>query len=85
MEDFKFTEPKTSSYTTFLKSLNVEGKKSLLVFGEPNKNVYLSSRNLKNSQVITNSELNTYKITNTTSLILSESAIVELELTLNKD
>lgn len=85
LEDFKFTEPKTSSYTTFLKSLNVEGKKSLLVFGEPNKNVYLSSRNLKNSQVITNSELNTYKITNTTSLILSESAIVELELTLNKD
>jgi large subunit ribosomal protein L4 len=84
LEDFKFTEPKTSSYTTFLKSLNLEGKKSLLVFGEPNKNVYLSSRNLKNSQVITNSELNTYKITNASNLVLSESAIADLELILNK-
>ena len=84
LEDFKFSEPKTTSYTNVLKALNIEGKKSLLVLGEPNKNVYLSSRNLRNSKVITNSELNTYKITNAGSLILSESAIVELESILNK-
>jgi|TARA_B110000263_G_C15262039_1_gene489306 large subunit ribosomal protein L4 len=84
LEDFQLSEPKTSSFIKVLKALNLEGKKSLLVLGEKNKNVYLSSRNLKNSQVITNSELNTYKITNAGNLVLSESAIADLELILNK-
>jgi len=84
LEDFQLSEPNTSSYIKVLKALNLDGKKSLLVLGEKNKNVYLSSRNLKNSQVITNSELNTYKITNAGNLVLSESAIADLELILNK-
>ncbi len=84
LEDFQLSEPKTSSYINVLKALGIDGKKSLLVLGEPNKNVYLSSRNLKNSQVVINSELNTYKITNARSLVLSESAIAELESILNK-
>jgi large subunit ribosomal protein L4 len=84
LEDFNLSEPKTSSFLNVLKALNIDGKKSLLVLGEQNKNVYLSSRNLKNSKVVTNSELNTYKITNATNLVLSESAIADLELILNK-
>ena len=84
LEDFQLSEPKTSSYINVLKALNLDGKKSLLVLGEKNKNVYLSSRNLKNSQVVTNSELNTYKISNAVNLVLSESAIADLELILNK-
>ena len=84
LEDFQLPEPNTSSYRNVLTALGIDGKKSLLVLGEPNKNVYLSSRNLKDSQVVTNSELNTYKITNAGSLVLSESAIVELESILNK-
>jgi large subunit ribosomal protein L4 len=54
------------------------------VLAEPNKNVYLSSRNIKNSQAITSSELNTYKIVNTNSLVLFESAIAGIETLLNK-
>jgi len=84
VEDFDFETIKTKNFTSVLKALNLESKKSLFVFGASNKNVYLSSRNLRNSKVITNSELNTYKITNAGSLILSESAIVELESILNK-
>lgn len=84
LEDFKLPEPKTSSFLNVLKALNIDDKKSLLVLGEQNKNVYLSSRNLKNSKVVTNSELNTYKITNATNLVISESAIADLELILNK-
>ena len=53
-------------------------KKSLLVLGDLNKNVYLSSRNLKNSKVVINSELNTYGISNANSLILTESSIAGL-------
>ena len=84
VEDFKLDAPKTNSYQGILSSLGVADKKSLVVLGEANKNVYLSSRNLKNSDVVTDTELNTYKITNATSLILFESAIANIESTLNK-
>jgi large subunit ribosomal protein L4 len=67
-----------------LSALGLAEKKSLLVLGDLNKNVYLSSRNLKNSKVVTNSELNTYKISNANSLIISEGAIAELESLLNR-
>jgi large subunit ribosomal protein L4 len=62
-----------------LTSLGLADKKSMLVLGELNKNVYLSSRNLKNSRVLINSELNTYGISNVNSLIISESAIAKIE------
>jgi large subunit ribosomal protein L4 len=55
-----------------------------VVLGEPNNNVYLSSRNLEHSKVITNSELSTYQITNAASLVLFESAVSEIETILNK-
>ena len=84
VEDFQLDGPKTNTYQGILSSLGVADKKSLLVLGEANKNVYLSSRNLKHSDVVTDSELNTYKITNATRLILSESAIANIESTLNK-
>jgi large subunit ribosomal protein L4 len=67
-----------------LAALGLTDKKSVLVLGELNKNVYLSSRNLKNSKVVINSELNTYSISNANSLIFSEGAIEGLESLLNK-
>jgi large subunit ribosomal protein L4 len=67
-----------------LAALGLTDKKSVLVLGELNKNVYLSSRNLKNSKVVINSELNTYSISNANSLIFSEGAIAGLESLLNK-
>ncbi len=84
VEDFQMDSPKTSLYKDLLHALGLRDKKSLLVLGEPNNNVYLSSRNLGYSKVITNSELNTYQITNATSLVLFESAIAEIEKILNK-
>lgn len=84
VEDFQLEAPKTNSFQVILSSLGVADKKSLVVLGEANKNVYLSSRNLKHSDVVTDTELNTYKITNATSLILFESAIANIESTLNK-
>ena len=53
IEDFDFKAPKTKMFIDVLKALNVEDKKSLIVFGAPNNNVYLSSRNFKGSDVVT--------------------------------
>src|SRR5690606_22140121 len=69
MEDFNFDSPKTKNFTNILKALGVEDKKSLFVLGGSNKNVYLSSRNFKGSEVVMNSELNTYKILNANKLV----------------
>ena len=84
VEDFQMDAPKTSAYNDLLQALGLTDKKSLVVLGEPNNNVYLSSRNLEHSKVITNSELSTYQITNATSLVLFESAVSEIETILNK-
>ena len=84
VEDFDFETIKTKNFTSVLKALNLESKKSLFVFGASNKNVYLSSRNLKGSEVITYSELSTYKLLNADQLILAESALEGIELNLSK-
>ena len=84
LEDFDFESPKTKEFTAVLKALSLESKKSLFVLGTPNNNVYLSSRNLKGSEVITNSELSTYKILNANQLVLLESAIEGIESNLSK-
>ena len=72
-------KPQTKDYIKILDALGVSDKKSLLVLGELNKNVYLSSRNLQGTEVVTNSELNTYKIFNSSKLILLESSIAKIE------
>ena len=84
LEDFQMDKPHTKDYLKMLAALGLSDKKSMLVLGDLNKNVYLSSRNLKNSKVITNSELNTYGISNANHLIISEGAIAELESILNR-
>ena len=84
IEDFQMESPKTSGYTDILKALGLKDKKSLVVLGEPNNNVYLSSRNLTYSKVLTNSELSTYQITNASILIFFESAVTEIQTILNK-
>ncbi len=84
MEDFNFDTPKTKNFTNVLKALGVEDKKSLFVLGASNKNVYLSSRNFKGSEVVMNSELSTYKILNANKLVLLESSLEGIESNLSK-
>ena len=84
LEDFNFETPNTKNFTNVLKALGVENKKSLFVLGASNNNVYLSSRNLKGSDVIMNSELSTYKILNANKLVLLESALEGIESNLSK-
>ena len=84
LEDFTFDAPKTQDFTGVLKSLGLENKKCLFVLGETNNNVYLSSRNLKGTEVVMNSELSTYKIMNANSLVLFEGSLEGIEQNLSK-
>lgn len=84
VDKLEFDAPSTKSYVKFLKALGLDGKKSLVVVGEPNKAVYLSSRNFKGSSVINASELNTYTVVNANTVVLTEDSLGKLETVLRK-
>ena len=84
LEDFTFEAPNTKNFINVLKALGLENKKSLFVLGESNKNVYLSSRNLKASNVISSSGLSTYAILNANNLVLLEGSLEGIEENLSK-
>ncbi len=75
LEDIKFEEIKTKNLVDLNTTLKISDKKSLFVLAEQNKSLYLSSRNLKSTEVITVSELNTYKIMRASTLVLFESSL----------
>jgi large subunit ribosomal protein L4 len=82
LEDFNLSNPNTSDYLNIIKAFGLETKKTLVVTSEINNNIYLSSRNLKNSKVVINSELNTYEITDANKILILESAVEGIESTL---
>ena len=82
LEDFNLSNPNTSDYLNIIKAFGLETKKTLVVTSEINNNIYLSSRNLKNSKVVINSELNTYEITDANKILILESAVGGIESTL---
>ncbi|WP_348799408.1 50S ribosomal protein L4 [Flavobacterium adhaerens] len=84
LEDFNFETPNTKNFIKVLKALELENKKSLFVLGDTNKNVYLSSRNLKASNVVSSNELSTYAILNANNLVLLESSLEVIEENLSK-
>ena len=84
VEDFTFDTPNTKKFINVLSSLGLENKKSLFILGDANKNVYLSSRNLKTTSVVNSTELSTYAILNAKSLVLLEGSIETIEANLSK-
>ena len=79
VEDFTFNAPKTKEYKAMLKNLNLEGKKTLLLLPENDRNVYLSGRNLQRTDIMRAIEANTYHVLNANNLIICESSLKELE------
>ncbi len=75
VENFTFDKPKTKQYLEILKSLSLDNKKTLVVLGSLDNNVYLSSRNLGNTKVVPFEQLNTYDILHADTLVLMEGAV----------
>ncbi len=84
VEDFSFDAAKTKDYISFLQAFDAIGKKSLYVTTELEKNVYLSSRNLKGTKVTVVDDLSTYDILNADHLIFSENSLAKLNNQLGK-
>lgn len=74
LEDINMDAPKTKTFATILKGLNIGRKKALFVIPEYNNNMYLSLRNVQGVNGTLLSDLNTYDILDANVLVLSESA-----------
>ncbi|TYR35037.1 50S ribosomal protein L4 [Sphingobacterium phlebotomi] len=79
LDEVNFDAIKTKSYVSLINALNCADEKTLLVLPAENKNVYLSSRNLKKTKVIIAAELNTYDVLNATKLLLTADSVKTLE------
>lgn len=83
LEDPKFDAIKTAGFIDLIGSLKLENEKVLIILGEKNDNVYLSSRNLKRVKVVTADSVNTYDVLNAKKIVMAESSIEVIEKILN--
>jgi large subunit ribosomal protein L4 len=74
VEEIDLATPKTKEFAEVLKSLNIAGKKTLLVLNEYNDNLYLSLRNISAVGSTLLTDINTYDIMNADVLVLTENA-----------
>jgi large subunit ribosomal protein L4 len=84
VEDLSFDSIKTKSFLALLSGLSLTDKKTILVLPEENKNIYLSSRNLPKSKVVTVNDVNTYQLLNADHLVICEGSVSKLETILSK-
>lgn len=84
VENFTFETPKTKEFKAVLSNLGLENKKSLFIMGESNNNVYLSSRNLQRTKVVTTSELNVFDLINASEIVFLEGSLASVQENLSK-
>ncbi|MBZ0179519.1 MAG: 50S ribosomal protein L4 [Melioribacteraceae bacterium] len=83
VEDFNFESPKTKDFASILNSLNVNGKKSLVLTGDFQEIVYKSGKNIAKVKTLEASKANTYDVLNSQVLILQKGAVAKIESLLN--
>ncbi len=83
IEDPKFDAIKTKDFETLLANLKLQKDKVLMILGEQNDNVYLSSRNLKKVKVVTADSVNTFDVLNAQKVVMATSSIEVIEKILN--
>jgi len=79
IDNLTLSGPKTKDFISILKGLNVSDVKSLILIGEANENVFLSSRNIPKTSVIEATQVGIYDVMNANKVIFTEAAIKELE------
>ena len=75
IEDFNFEKPKTKEFASILKSLNLTGKKILLLTNGNQEIVFKSGRNIPKTKILEAAKASTYDILNNQVLIIQKSAV----------
>ena len=85
IEDIKFETNKTKEMVNLLDKLSLTNAKVLLVINELDDNICLSSRNLGNVKVVLPSEVNTFDVVNSDKMVITASALKDLEEVLTNE
>lgn len=75
IEDIKFDAPKTKEFVNITRNLKLEGQKLLLVLAGIERNLYLSLRNVPTANVVTASDINTYRVLDNRMILVTESSV----------
>ena len=79
LEDFSFDAVKTKNFIKLISALEFTNQKTLIVVPAGNENVYLSSRNVQKTKVITPDQITTYDVLNASKLVFTTSSVKTLE------
>ena len=75
IEDIKFDAPKTKEFVNITRNLKLEGQKLLLVLAGIERNLYLSLRNVPTANVVTASDINTYRVLDNRMILVTEGSV----------
>lgn len=78
VDSWTLKKPKTKDFASSLKKLGLDGK-TLIVDSFDNENLILSTRNLQRAKVVNSFALNIYDLLYHEKLVLSKTAVEELE------
>ncbi len=78
-DGFDFPQPKTKDMVRLLTAVGLNGKKVVIVPGEYNRNLYLSSRNIPKVETRLARDVNTLDVLNSEYVILDKGAIEKLK------
>lgn len=84
IEDLNLESPKTKELNKIYKNLGIE-RGCLMVVDEVSQNLFLSSRNIQNVELISADLLNTYKLLLYKTVVVTKAAMNVLEKRLSKE
>jgi large subunit ribosomal protein L4 len=79
LDAFKFEQPKTKPFAEMLGLVSPDGRKTLFVTSDVEKNALLSSRNLQKVKICTASDLNALDVMNAVRVVIVRDALPKLE------
>lgn len=78
LDQLSFETPKTKSFVSMAKALNVDGQKTLYVVSQIEDTVALSARNIPGVSIIRAQDLNTYCVLDCRKIVFTEDALAQV-------
>ena len=75
LENIKMDNPKTKDLINILNNLEIEGGKTTIMVGKSSENLYLSSRNIHNINLVSTDTFSTYDIMNSDFILFDKESI----------
>ncbi len=78
LDQLSFETPKTKSFVSMAKALNVDGQKTLYVVSQIEDTVALSARNIPGVNIVRAQDLNTYCVLDCRKIVFTEDALAQV-------